>query len=189
MALKTDYKDDVFSGDRKYTETDNSDGTKSFVDETVYSQQGDNFAAADINATNTAVNTNTSNISSLQTRITTAESEVDTLQSQMGTANSNISTINNKLASPTATITINPTDWVDGVYTLNDSRITATSNQEFLPPIYDPTDGSGNQSEIEALQAANLQDGGQSVGQAKIICMGTVPTITVHLRVIFRGEK
>lgn len=97
--------------------------------------------------------------------------------------------VDNAMKSPTTTITIQPSQWVNGVYTLSDSRITATSNQDFLPPVYDPTDGTGNQAEIEALQNANLQDGGQSVGQAKIICMGTVPTITVHLRVIFRGEK
>lgn len=56
MALKTDYKDDVFSGDRKYQKKDNSDGTISLVDKTAYSQKGDTFSAADINATNQAVN-------------------------------------------------------------------------------------------------------------------------------------
>lgn len=56
MALKTDYKDDVFSGDRKYQKKDNSDGTISLVDKTAYSQKGDTFSAADINATNKAVN-------------------------------------------------------------------------------------------------------------------------------------
>lgn len=56
MALKTDYKDDVFSGDRKYQEKDNSDGTISLVDKTAYSQKGDTFSAADINAINKAVN-------------------------------------------------------------------------------------------------------------------------------------
>ena len=93
------------------------------------------------------------------------------------------------MESPQKTITIEPTQWADGVYVLNDLLITATSNQEFMPPVYNPTDGTGNRAEIEAIQAANLQDGGQSVGHAKIICMGDVPTITVHLRVIFRGEK
>ena len=56
MGLKTDYKDDVFSGDRKYQKKDNSDGTISLVDKTAYSQKGDTFSAADINATNKAVN-------------------------------------------------------------------------------------------------------------------------------------
>lgn len=56
MALKTDYKDAVFSGERKYQEIFNSDGTKSFTDRTSYTYQGDRFGANDINATNSAIN-------------------------------------------------------------------------------------------------------------------------------------
>ena len=48
--LKTDYKDDVFTGQRKYREIDNGDGTKTFTDSTVYSQVGDRFGARDVNA-------------------------------------------------------------------------------------------------------------------------------------------
>lgn len=57
--LKTNYKDDILldtSGKRKYTMITNDDGTVSFVDVTDYSQNGDAFGAADINATNTEVN-------------------------------------------------------------------------------------------------------------------------------------
>ena len=54
--LKTDYKDDVYSGNRKYEETQNSDGTVSFEDVTEYTQEGDIYGAADANATNKAVN-------------------------------------------------------------------------------------------------------------------------------------
>ena len=56
MALKTDYKDAVFSGERKYQEIFNNDGTKSFTDRTVYTEAGDKFGANDINATNSAIN-------------------------------------------------------------------------------------------------------------------------------------
>lgn len=56
MALKTNYKDAVFSGERKYQEIFNPDGTKSFTDRTSYTTQGDKFGANDINATNSAVN-------------------------------------------------------------------------------------------------------------------------------------
>ena len=56
MALKTNYKDAVFSGERKYQEVFNPDGTKSFTDRTSYTTQGDKFGANDINATNSAVN-------------------------------------------------------------------------------------------------------------------------------------
>ncbi len=56
MALKTDYKDDVFSGNRKYEMITNQDGSVSFVDQTVYTQNGDIFNAADINDITTAIN-------------------------------------------------------------------------------------------------------------------------------------
>lgn len=56
MALKTNYKDDIYDGNRKYQQISNSDGTISLVDQTVYTQEGDSFKAEDINATNAAVN-------------------------------------------------------------------------------------------------------------------------------------
>ena len=54
--LKTDYKEDVFEGNRKYKLITNQDGTTEIVDETAYTQEGDPFGANDINATNAAVN-------------------------------------------------------------------------------------------------------------------------------------
>lgn len=54
--LKTNYKDDVFAGSRKYTTSMNADGTLSLTDVTVYQQEGDSFGAHDINDTNKAVN-------------------------------------------------------------------------------------------------------------------------------------
>ena len=56
MSLKTDYKDDVLTGERKYVMVDNGDGTVSFRDVTQYTQRGDSFGALDINSTNEAVN-------------------------------------------------------------------------------------------------------------------------------------
>lgn len=56
MALKTNYKDDVFEGNRKYTLTQGGDGKYEIVDSTHYTVQGDLFGANDINATNSAVN-------------------------------------------------------------------------------------------------------------------------------------
>lgn len=55
-TLKTDYKNDIFTGMRKYNILDNTDGTKSLEDVTDYQTTGDIYAAADINATNQAVN-------------------------------------------------------------------------------------------------------------------------------------
>lgn len=54
--LKTNYKDDVFAGKRKYTQINNGDGTISFNDVTEYTQTGDSYGAAQINETNDVVN-------------------------------------------------------------------------------------------------------------------------------------
>lgn len=89
------------------------------------------------------------------------------------------------IPSTMTTYTIYPTQWVNGVYTFTNSLITATSNQEILPPVKT----SSNAAELKALAAANLVDAGQSAGQAKIECTGVIPQTVVHIRVIFRGEK
>ena len=52
--LKTDYKDAMYDGARRYRITGNADGTSVISDETSYTQEGDAFGAKDI--TNTAVN-------------------------------------------------------------------------------------------------------------------------------------
>jgi hypothetical protein len=56
MSLKTDYKDAMYDGARRYRITLNADGTSGIADDTVYTQEGDQFGASDINATNAAVN-------------------------------------------------------------------------------------------------------------------------------------
>ncbi|MDF2610035.1 MAG: hypothetical protein K0R92_1509 [Lachnospiraceae bacterium] len=54
--LKTDYKDDIFIGARKYQMINNADGTVSLVDVTTYTQQGDYLGANDMNAITGEVN-------------------------------------------------------------------------------------------------------------------------------------
>lgn len=56
MALKTDYKDAMFDGSRKYRITENDDGTVTIEDVTIYTQTGDKFGANDVNGTNEEVN-------------------------------------------------------------------------------------------------------------------------------------
>lgn len=56
--LRTDFKDDIFQGNRKYIQVKNDDGTVSFVDATQYEQEGDYFGSTDVNATNAKVNDN-----------------------------------------------------------------------------------------------------------------------------------
>lgn len=57
MALKTTYKDVTWNGMRKYTMLNNSDGTMSFVDKTIYTNEADSlFGAKDVNLINSTIN-------------------------------------------------------------------------------------------------------------------------------------
>lgn len=59
-TLLTNYQDDVLAssmgGKRRFRKIENSDGTISLEDVTDYTQVGSSFGAANINATNTAIN-------------------------------------------------------------------------------------------------------------------------------------
>ena len=70
--LKTNYKDDVLDTSkntkRKYNTIQNSDGTISLEDVTEYTQKGDDFGAADINATNAKVNVLNDSLSDIDVR-------------------------------------------------------------------------------------------------------------------------
>lgn len=75
-------------------------------------------------------------------------------------------------------------NWSGGKYTISDSRISATSTQEVIPALSDNiTDPS-----LEALQVANIQDGGQTNGMMFLVARGDVPTVDIPIRVIFKGE-
>ena len=56
MALKTNYKDAAWTGDRLYTIADAGSGKSTITDETEYTVEGDVFGAKDINETNAAIN-------------------------------------------------------------------------------------------------------------------------------------
>ena len=76
MALKTDYKDDIFSGNRKYAQIDNGDGTISFTDQTEYDQVGDSFGATQINEIDGKINGHDTSIASINTSINNLNSEL-----------------------------------------------------------------------------------------------------------------
>jgi len=52
MILDTDYRDSVYSGNKKYAVTNNGDGTVSIEDKTTYTVDGDYYGCADINKEN-----------------------------------------------------------------------------------------------------------------------------------------
>lgn len=83
MALKTDYKDDIFSGNRKYAQIDNGDGTISFTDQTEYDQVGDTFGATQINEIDGKINGHDTDISNIHTSISNLSTSVNTSVSEL----------------------------------------------------------------------------------------------------------
>ena len=110
--LKTNYKDDVLDTSknekRKFRMIQNDDGTVSFDDATEYTQQGDAFGAADINATNAKINEQNQSL--------------DELSSVESIANSELSNI----------ATFDTSSWDDGAYLIFNYYVGAGSFFELL---------------------------------------------------------
>ena len=76
--------------------------------------------------------------------------------------------------------------WENGIYTINSSHIhvdaeRGETNQEILP-------GRGITSQqLSALLNAKLVDHSQAEGTMQVKALGTVPTINIPVRVIYRG--
>ena len=68
-------------------------------------------------------------------------------------------------------------------YTLAVTGVTANSNQELLPAL------TITKEQLTALQAANIQDGGQAVNSVTLTAFGDKPTIDLPIRVIVRGDS
>lgn len=68
------------------------------------------------------------------------------------------------------------------IYNLSVTGVTGTSNQELLPALDITT------AQLTALQAANIQDGGQAEGTVTLKAFGTKPTIDLPIRIILRGD-
>lgn len=83
--------------------------------------------------------------------------------------------------STTKSITLTSSGWSKSTYTITDSLITATGNQELIP------DTSITSAQLTALQSANIVDNGQSAGSMVLKAFGTVPTVNIPIRIIFRG--
>lgn len=84
--------------------------------------------------------------------------------------------------STIVTATLFASGWSSGTYVLTVSGVTATSNQEILPAV------GITAEQLEALQAANIQDGGQTAGNITLKAYGDVPAIDIPIRVIKRGD-
>lgn len=80
-------------------------------------------------------------------------------------------------------VTLSASSWSSSTYTVTDSLITATSNQEIIPAV------GITPAQLNALQRAIITDGGQSAGSITLKALGEVPTNDIPVRVIFRGSK
>lgn len=89
----------------------------------------------------------------------------------------------NSIPSTTVNMTLYAETWNNGSYTITNDLITSTSNQEIVTAV-------GITAELyNALSAAMIVDGGQSAGSLTLKALGTVPTIDIPIRIIFRGVK
>lgn len=91
--------------------------------------------------------------------------------------------ITNSIPSKTVKTTLYAETWNSGKYTITNDLITSNSNQEIIPEVGITLD------ELKALQTAMIVDGGQSAGSMTLKALGTVPTIDIPIRIIFRGVK
>lgn len=91
--------------------------------------------------------------------------------------------ITNSIPSTTVNMTLYAETWRDGTYTITNELITPTSNQEIIPA------ANITLAQINAMQMAILIDGGQTAGSITLKALGTVPTIDIPIRVIYRGGK
>lgn len=89
--------------------------------------------------------------------------------------------------SETVTATLLAASWIGSsapyAYTLAVNGVTANSNQELLPAL------TITEEQLTALQAANIQDGGQAANSVTLTAFGDKPTIDLPIRVIVRGDS
>ena len=99
-------------------------------------------------------------------------------------------TLNTAIAttkSKTVSATLFASNWTGAsapyTYTLAVTGVTANSNQELLPAL------NITEEQLTALQAANIQDGGQAANSVTLTAFGDKPTINLPIRVIVRGDS
>lgn len=84
-------------------------------------------------------------------------------------------------------VTLSASSWTGDsapyTYTLAVTGVTTSSNQELLPAV------NITAEKLTALQAANIQDGGQSADTIVLKAFGDKPTIDIPIRVILRGDS
>ena len=103
---------------------------------------------------------------------------VTTEQTRAEAAEKNLA---DNMKSKTISTTLYAETWNDGMYIITNDLITSTSNQEIIAAV------GITAEQYKAMVAAMIVDGGQSAGSLTLKALGTVPTIDIPIRVIFRG--
>lgn len=80
-------------------------------------------------------------------------------------------------------ITLLASSWSDNIYTYTNSQISSVDTVVEIYPSKDITT-----EQLEALQAANIIGGTQSVGSLQLVAKGDVPTVDIPLTIIIRGD-
>lgn len=201
MSLKTDYKNDMFSGKRKYQVTQNTDGTISLDDVTVYEQQGDVFSADDINATNIEVNKNTqglvnerneTNNQITQERNTTNQQitqERNYVDGKFNTINKQISNINAAISEIKVVrkFTLTTGGWSSSApytQTVNVSGITSADTP--IPLIEYPDNVTADQKNQIDKGTNMITSITTNNGSVTVVCKFKKPTI--NLTIALKGE-
>lgn len=197
MSLKTDYKNDMFSGKRKYQVTQNTDGTISLDDVTVYEQQGDVFSADDINATNAEVNKNAQGL--VTERNETNEQINDTkkyIDNKVAEINKSIDNVDKKVSSNSALIgeikTVKKFTLITGGWsssapytqTVNVSGITSADTP--IPLIEYPDNVTADQKNQIDKGTNMITSITTNNGSVTVVCKFKKPTI--NITIALKGE-
>lgn len=107
-----------------------------------------------------------------------------TLTNAVKVHNDKITAIENKLVTTSKSFTLAAASWTSSnTYTISDTLITTTSNQDFYPA------ESITASQLEALQLANIVATAQAAGSVTLKAFGDKPTVNIPIKILFRGEK
>lgn len=165
MALKTNYKDDMFSGRRKYQLINNDDGTISLDDVTSYQQQGDIFSSYDINTTNTAVNQNADGLSDeISTRAQQIAAEQSTRAQQINAVKA------------TRNATFPASGWSSSApYTQTVSVSGITSSDSPIISLYIPNNTNASTAKAAKKAYGNVDGGTTGNGTVTLYCYNGKP--------------
>lgn len=138
---------------------------------------------AEIDAVKKSVSDNASSITDNKTAIDANSIAIHEIGGAINEGFLQVFALQQTIKTTAKSITLTAASWSSGSYTIRDSLITATSNQEIIPA------QSITADQYKALVKASLVATGQTAGSITIKAFGTTPAINIPVTIIFRGEK